>query len=108
MARFPRSAKVGPFKYAIYRTDRADTLDEADGVCWTKIHEIHVVDDMSPLLTKERLVHELLHAVWDVAFVDAPDSWDRMEERFIRQMAPGLLGLLRENPCVVAYLCEKL
>lgn len=107
-ARFPALIRVGPFRYKARRVKESDAYEESAGVCFTKQHRIEVTLGQSPLLTKERLLHEVLHALWDITFPDPVPSWDAYEERFVKHMAPVLLGLLRDNPTLVRYLTETL
>lgn len=106
-ARFPALIRVGPYRYRTRRVAKEDALDGGSGSCNFHHHVIEVTLGFSPLYTKETLLHEILHAAWFNAFPNAAESWDAYEERFIRAMAPVLLGVLRDNPALVRYLTEK-
>lgn len=107
-ARFPALIKVGPYRYRTRRVATKDALDGGSGSCNFHHHIIEVTLGFSALYTKETLLHEILHAAWERAFPGAADSWDAYEERFIRDMSPVLLGILRDNPTLVRYLTETL
>jgi hypothetical protein len=65
--------------------------------CSEGLHEIHV---------KELLVHELLHAAIYVAglTVEAWPQHEDPEEVVVSRVSPILLGTLRDNPGLSAYL----
>lgn len=52
---------------------------------------------------KVTLVHELLHAMLNVARIDKVET----EEEFVGRAAPVLLSFLRENRAAVAYIQES-
>ena len=100
MAR-PSMVKVGPYLYdIIYRHPVSDS-EELYGLTINRDHRIIVGTDQSDLASKDTLLHELLHAVmWTSgAFRHVGD-----EEQVVTVMATCLLGVLRDNPELVAHL----
>lgn len=56
-------------------------------------------------VTRDTLLHEVIHA--SIAVVGGEEMSDEEEETFVSHLAPVLLDVLRSNPVLLAYLCEK-
>lgn len=54
---------------------------------------------------QETLLHEVLHAAWDTTGASAGPAKDH-EELVVSALAPALLGALRRNPRLVAFLLD--
>lgn len=111
--RMPTQLRVGPYTYTV-ATDTAE-LDRRSresrrdllGECCTTTQSIAVrTEDVSPGAVIDTLLHEALHAVIGVHAVDAGD-YDE-EEKLVRQLTPGLVALLRDNPELVAAITQDL
>lgn len=67
-------------------------------------------DEYSEGYMREVLMHEILHAVWEVGGLTSalevaiPDSAAALDEQVVGQMSPVILGVLLDNPDVLAYL----
>lgn len=101
----PRSVKIGAHRFAIN-----DKLNEDGPLGRTKhteqVIEIRPAQGASSL--RDTLLHEVLHAVCDVAgleYLMGIETSD--EERLIRLLTPWVLGVIRDNPKLLAYLLEK-
>jgi hypothetical protein len=81
--------KVGPFDFKIVEIDRSDDWGFYDPVKM----EIAVQADCNQHVKAETLLHEILHAIWDVYSVKKGDG----EERIITALAMGLSACVRDN-----------
>lgn len=61
---------------------------------------IRVRTDLPPQLTAECLLHEVIHAAYDVGCLDVADS----EERVVSVLGAQLSQVIRDNPDLIAYL----
>ena len=52
----------------------------------------------------ETLLHELLHAIYEIMGIKAKDT----EERVVAQMSIGLAGVLRDNPELMTWLIKAM
>lgn len=104
----PKSVRIGPLTFPIETTPLAleaatkDAGSDIDG--YSKLSAVSIV--VSPTLSPEYapivLLHEVLHMVLGVSGTDSFD--DGVEEAFVLGAAATLLGVLRDNPTLVAYL----
>jgi hypothetical protein len=96
----PATVVVGPHTYDVNLVDSiSDTLiGDTDCVTLT----IRVQAGMPESVTAEVVLHELLHAVWDLT--PLRDFDHAVEESVVSALAPPLLDVLRRNPKLVALL----
>jgi hypothetical protein len=52
----------------------------------------------------ETLLHEILHAIYEIMGVKAKDT----EERVVAQMSIGLAGVIRDNPELMTWLIKAM
>lgn len=102
----PKSVKVGAHAYSIV----ADIHDEEDkhGQTLHVPQVIRVRPAQGASALRDTVLHEVLHAICGAAgslYVMGVEGDD--EERLIRFLTPWILGVLRDNPRLVAYLLEK-
>lgn len=102
MADFPTSIKVGPFHYRV--------VEDADLVGRDRCGEIRygtltiaLSPNTAPDRQAETLLHEVLHAVWEIG-LDVVSEPKHNTETVIERLSPHLLSVLRDNPDLVAYL----
>lgn len=100
----PSPTRVGPYRYAVERTNMDD--NDAVGTCLTEQELIRVHDGLSFIKERETILHEHFHAVWAERGI-LPGADDRTEELVIGPLATGALQLLRDNPRLVRYLTEE-
>ena len=102
----PRRLKVGPHRYAVECS--TDLLFHGDRRGSTDVdrHRIIVASDLAPSLTRETVLHELLHALWDTTPLRL-EPISKREEDVVTALAPPLLDTLRRNPKLVAYLTTE-
>jgi hypothetical protein len=84
------TVKVGPFDFKVVEIERSEDWGFYDPVKM----EIAVQSDCHKHVKAETLVHEILHAIWDVYSVKKGDG----EERIITAMAMGVSACIRDNP----------
>lgn len=103
----PRFVKVGPYRYRIEFT--AEELENSSyAECDLKKEVIRVRMTLSEGITRDTILHEIMHAVWDAfSVMTKTDHLEDVEEHVIRHLSTGVLGVLRDNPRLVAYLTEK-
>lgn len=76
--------------------------DLPGGIC-SQRHMTIAVEPLpdAPVLEREVMLHELLHACLMATSIDWPE---KREEAFVQAMSPVLLKALRDNPALVRYL----
>lgn len=101
----PPSIAVGVHRYSV-ATDAAVCEDLRSEVKRGTVDPDRLlirVDVSAPFtLTADTLLHEILHACWNQTPLRERDEDD--EERTVTALTPLLLGVLRDNPDLVAYL----
>lgn len=111
----PSRVKVGPYMYAIVYSDdavNAAAVEMDDSIAAFSDHSSHMiglpVKGRSEDSIKSLLLHELLHAVLalSASWYKSQKSKDA-EESMIQSASHLLLGVLRDNPKVVAWLVEE-
>jgi hypothetical protein len=98
----PSTIKVGPFTYRV-EVDDAKVPDSMYGVCDKSEQRISLHKDQSKQRLRLSLLHEVLHALCDLANLDD----DPVEERIVTQLSPVLLAVLLENPKLTRFLLEN-
>jgi cob(I)alamin adenosyltransferase len=101
----PSSIKVGYRDFCVEEwapseaisSGRYGECDKANAVI--RVTTIHGVDKAA-----NTLIHEVLHACFDVAGIADEDA----EERTVTHLANALTQVIRDNPDLVAYLTDAL
>ena len=110
----PKSVKLGPRTIDIVMLPELfDGISEQPGLC--EIHERRVIlcESTCADTQRETTLHELLHQALHLAGLTCAhdsvkaDISEALEERLCIRVTPILLGLIRDNPRLVAYLMEK-
>jgi hypothetical protein len=102
---------VAPFNYDVRYDKEAMRAVSANGICLEDQLVIMLAPDNAMHREQETLLHECLHAVWGQTFMDVkyPDEESDSEgEAIIRELAPRILALLRDNPKLVEFLVRSL
>lgn len=104
----PRVVKVGPFDYTVDVVANLQDDAESRGITHPRTQSIRIDSQVPAQQRREVLLHEALHAVWDLVDLktDFPDSEGEPGERIIQRLAPQLVDLFRRNPRLVAFLTE--
>lgn len=88
----PKALFVGPYWYRVNLTEDFDTGN--DGECSPSNLQIRVRASLPLERAAETLLHEGLHAIWDLAALG--DKYD--EEEIISRLSPLLFQTLKQNP----------
>lgn len=107
----PTSAVVGPYRYAI-KFDKAAIdaagLDEGEALRGlTRNSELLILVDptIPPVLQRETLLHELLHAAYFASGGEINAAKDEhREETVVSLLSPRLFGVLCDNPAISAWI----
>lgn len=75
---------------------------EEMGLCEFNRQRILISKDVSPTLSVDVLLHEILHAVW--WFGSLPDT--ASEEQSISVLSSGLNSIFASNPGIAAWILE--
>lgn len=105
----PQKVKITPYTYTV-RWDKVAqaALNAAsfNGQTLNDSLELLIANNLPPGTERDIVLHECLHALWSQT--DLAKRIDHEgEESVIWSLTPRLLGLLRDNPALVAYLVEK-
>lgn len=115
----PTRIKIGPHNYTIHwsekewdenASDGADASKSAQGLTQAWCNKLFVNGwELSSSQQKEVLVHEILHACFDLSCYAHSDFsiLEDVEEYTIRNLSPWLFTVLRENPKVMAWIMHN-
>lgn len=97
----PTRVQIGPHAYAITLDDElaGDDFGRTD----VKRLRIHVGTGQAPSQERDTVLHEVLHAALSTSGASNDLEYDD-EERLVSTLTATLLGVLRINPGLVAYL----
>ena len=95
----PKKVKIGCFTYVVeaWSEDLAEAA-KSFGSCSNRHHRIQVATHYSDDKVRAILLHEVLHAIWDVWSLEDEDD----EERIIRTLTHGLMAVINDNPKLLA------
>lgn len=78
---------------------------DADGLCVYDDHEVQVRGGLAPLAEADTILHELFHAI---LHSQGREQGGDLEELYVRALATGLLGVIRDNPQLLKWLTTLL
>jgi hypothetical protein len=107
--------RIGPHEYTIYWSDehwerlriREDGLGHLMGRTAHHLGEIYIKPGMSPSQLRDTLLHEIMHCIYSSGLginLSNIRHVDDLDEYLVSTVTPWLLGVLRDNPDVLAYL----
>jgi hypothetical protein len=99
---YPKKVKVGPYVYKVALFPDSTTSDH--GACVYTHQTIFLNANQHAERAGDTLLHEVLHAVWDVAGFDITP--DLNEETIVRGFATWLSAILKENPRLVEFVTD--
>ena len=100
---------MGPHRYRLVFDRQAMNAASAEhgerllGRCDTEQLTIVVDPKLAPSQSAETLVHEVLHACFDLVGAPEDISTD-VEERLVRRLAPVVAQMLAANPKLVGWV----
>ena len=108
MTDLPSEVKVGPFVFTVRGgADVVDYFDGAEGEdtgdCDSHGLIIRVSGKTAEGHQRDTTWHECLHAAAFACGL-SEELTEKVEEKVVRQLATATLGVLRDNPDLVAYL----
>jgi hypothetical protein len=105
----PKFVVVGPHRYRV-TVDRAavdrvsvEGGERVVGACDRQRLEIVADPELAPSQLADTVLHEVLHAAFDLIGAGEDIAAD-VEERLVLRLAPVLLQVVRANPSLVEYL----
>jgi hypothetical protein len=109
----PTELKIGHAVYSVvYDTVELnaairDHQEQLYGLTRPDQHKIIIDPDVSWYRLIETLMHEILHACWDLTNL-AVHYKDEQEEEIVRSLSPILVSLLQQNPIFVEAITWQL
>ena len=104
----PATVQVGAYAYTIQVCAEIGRDLGHDGNHNRTLQRIRLNPSQGPDSLRDTLLHEILHAVCSNSGLDGADEeFKKVEEQFIYLVVPGLLGVIRDNPLLLAYLQER-
>ena len=101
----PKRVKFGPTNWDLVVKQDIEPLGRTQGDL--TLIQVRTIGQ-SPAGFRDTVLHEMLHAVFaSAAMTFTFGISDEDEERMVRSLTPWLLGFIRDNPKVVAFLQEK-
>ena len=102
VSKYPKKIKIGPYNYVVELFPDATTTDH--GACVYNHQTIFLSSNQHAERAGDTLLHEVLHAIWDVTGFDVMP--DLHEESIVRGMATMLSAVLRDNPQFAKFILE--
>lgn len=104
MADFPSPIRIGGLDYEVKLWERrAADNSNAYGICDRETCVILIAEGLVPQREAEVLLHEVLHAAYDCAGLNAIRA-DLSEERTVGTLTHQLIAIWRDNPKLVQYM----
>lgn len=107
-AAMPTSLRIGHARYTVKVDNRRCEEHQVCGQSTGNYHEIVMRDDYPHQSVADTLLHEVLHQclfiVGATNLADHLKDGENVEERTILALSGSLLGALRDNPELVAFL----
>lgn len=109
----PTNLQIGPYNFTIevvedltasHNTREATAGDSLYGLTSLDKQLIQLDSEMQGVVVKETLLHEILHAIWEVVGGYQGGKFKISEEQIVRMISPTLLDTFRRNPDLVEYL----
>jgi len=101
-SKIPTRVKIGPYVYTIELFPDSPTSDH--GACVYNHQTIFLSANQHAERAGDTLLHEVLHAIWDVSGFDVQP--DLHEETIVRSFATWLSLVLRDNPKLAEFILD--
>lgn len=100
-AALPDVVRIGPHDFSLRKCMALGDRESRFGSTNFLTHEVTIVEHASPTNLVDTLLHEALHAVLRNAAVHVDPV---LEEQVVGAVAPGLVGLFRDNPWLAGWI----
>ena len=103
---FDHPLRIGPFIYKVVRDSVSQGELEEEGAVGLAVPDslvIHISNDLAPDRERATVLHEIIHACADLSGLDDNCT----EEDWATRLGPLLLGVMRDNPHLVAWVMER-
>jgi hypothetical protein len=101
----PEQVQIGSYVFDV-KLDSGLSRSNLLGETHTSDQKILVHPMQHPMMLKETVLHELLHACFGVSSLTHSFS-DDDEERVVAILSPWVLMMMRDNPQLLAWLTER-
>lgn len=105
MAYFPRTLKIGGLTLKVSR-NKKDLLEDCLGNYSYDNHLIAISPDLPVSATREVLLHEVVHACWEIGSLSQIPLLTKHQEHIVSVMAIQMLDVIRHNPRLVEFLTQ--
>ena len=105
MAELPKSIRVGYRDYTVEEWPaNLASVSNRWGECDRRNLGIRIQQDLLPAMRAEVLLHEVIHAAYEMGALDEKDG----EERIACVLGNQLTQVWRDNPELIAFMSESL
>lgn len=101
-SKYPKKIKVGPYTYTVQLYPDSTISDH--GACVYAHQTIFINPNQHPDRAGDTLLHEVLHAIWDLSGFDVMP--DLHEETVVRSFASWLSQVLKDNPELTKFVTD--
>ena len=104
-----KSVKVGAYDISIRWVNHLYTIGDKFGLFDSDKLEICICNTQNSQGKKDAVIHEVNHAIWyvfDIGSGAKNKDEESTEEYIVRTMATGWLGVIKDNPKLLAWLCD--
>lgn len=106
MPDFPTSVRIGPHDWTVKLWDeQAAGNTQALGLCDKHTCTILIMEGMAPQKEAEVLMHEIIHAIYDVGGLR---YLEHQEEAVVNAMGYHMVGIVRDNPDLMDYFAAAM
>jgi hypothetical protein len=102
MSKLPSKIKIGPYTYSLKYFPKKTTSNY--GACVYAQQTIFLNRNQSAQRAADTLIHEILHAVWDLGALEV--VVDLHEEVVVRVYGTWLSQVFKENPTLLQFILE--
>lgn len=75
------------------------------GLCEFHTHTCHIAPGQLPVEEVDTVIHELFHAI---LYAQGREYAGKTEETYVRALATGFAGVLKDNPKFLNWLSHRL
>ena len=98
----PTRVRINGRQFAVKYKPEAE-MPGVLGLCYCTDSRIEIRTHQSPAEERDTLLHEVMHAV---LYTQGREGGGKTEELYVRALATGMLGVLKDNPRLAAWLTD--